>query len=665
MRLKPLAFTLILLIVFSNFARANSIFLKSDDKRQISISSGSYDDIRLDGKISYWLLKNKNISIEVYGTKAAFSKIVINKFENMKRTRFSYIRKGNYFVLYSASLRSAKIFNYTLFSNFKPEMCSSISDAKQAMSTLGESIKDRTLMDSFDNGVIDSSCHDTFKGEEYNSLAEGALNALRIPTGTKDTKLTKCLQNNNEIISAFKDDAVKDQLKILAGRLQLESAKVYQGSPQTRPLISCKSTNASSPKGTCSEADGKITLFKTSDPQKLSEVAAEYEFSHEILHKAGVTSDETVNLILNVCLNGNKVEIPTSEPQNMKIQTFQNVLTDVSDSTKDIAAGTKPTITPDTAANAPSSKPSSENSAKPEIDPKVASNVPKEVPVADLKLPTSAEMQTVASNPSTDEGAERASQQSAQQSNGLFKFANQVGAASETPAQATFTPTLASNASGFSSPGVKTRNSEVSGGPSTTQAPTYVASTRTPASNSDTNERVVQEINVRPSSNVPTNSPGSAGINAESIAKNAATATGAMAVANQASANDYRNATLGIKTGEQSGGAPAGSTAPRNANANRAPSSAPAAADSRATPRQASSNASSSSARTPDQTELMSFFLSGNYKSVRQRLLSDSTMRRNLQVNSITVIDTKGNSYGAERGQVILLDKGDQFVRQR
>ena len=62
--------------------------------------------------------------------------------------------------------------------------------------------------------------------------------------------------------------------------------------------------------------------------------------------------------------------------------------------------------------------------------------------------------------------------------------------------------------------------------------------------------------------------------------------------------------------------------------------------------------------------EIVTFFSSGSY-SLTKTKLRDTGFVDNLKTNKVTIIDLYGNSFGASRGDVIFLDDGNRFVRQK
>ncbi|WP_374029498.1 hypothetical protein [Bdellovibrio bacteriovorus] len=67
---------------------------------------------------------------------------------------------------------------------------------------------------------------------------------------------------------------------------------------------------------------------------------------------------------------------------------------------------------------------------------------------------------------------------------------------------------------------------------------------------------------------------------------------------------------------------------------------------------------------TPSRDEVVSFFSRGSYENARAKL-KDQTFINTLKQNKVTVYDLGGNEYGAEKGDVIFVDQGDRFVRQK
>ncbi|MEN0060037.1 MAG: hypothetical protein AAGB31_14445, partial [Bdellovibrio sp.] len=76
------------------------------------------------------------------------------------------------------------------------------------------------------------------------------------------------------------------------------------------------------------------------------------------------------------------------------------------------------------------------------------------------------------------------------------------------------------------------------------------------------------------------------------------------------------------------------------------------------------STGSGSGAYAPSQDEIVSFLSQSSYNQARQKLQDDKFVG-NLRDNNITVMDLAGKTYGASNGNVIFVDQGDRFVRQK
>lgn len=77
-------------------------------------------------------------------------------------------------------------------------------------------------------------------------------------------------------------------------------------------------------------------------------------------------------------------------------------------------------------------------------------------------------------------------------------------------------------------------------------------------------------------------------------------------------------------------------------------------------------NAASSggNGQNSSREEIITFFGGADYGMARQKLREPAFVKT-LEDNKITVLDLSGNAYGAKRGEIIFLDQGDRFVRQK
>lgn len=71
-----------------------------------------------------------------------------------------------------------------------------------------------------------------------------------------------------------------------------------------------------------------------------------------------------------------------------------------------------------------------------------------------------------------------------------------------------------------------------------------------------------------------------------------------------------------------------------------------------------------SSAPSAARDEVITFISNSNYAQAKEKL-SDPAFGKQLESQKITVLDLYGNSFGATKGEVIFLDQGDRFVRQK
>lgn len=647
-RLSFLVYFLVFSISASALADGNgkTIILKNYDDNNLLLSRGHYDDLRIFESETIWIVRYRNLVVNLSYKDNLINSIQIKRLQNGKVIELFYQRnKKNLLSLQQAFMRTEMVFNYTVFSKFdsNKECSSSIENsATQLITKLSDKLDDDSLFNNLEGSIIDSSCKGNAKiidEKNYINLESGIANSVKY-ISPNETELTSCLKTSDQIRPIFATTPEeKIQLDVLIAKLKLESAKVYANSPQMKSLISCEKSTNPSPLSNCSES-GAIKFFQNTPIKNLdSSKEAERVFSHELLHRVGVTDEKTADAIISICVDNKKLS-PSDFPKKPQIAWM--MIPSIKPGKDALAAAT--TDTPAV------------------ITQDVAAAVPKTVDPVATGIPTAQQLAaTTAISTATDNGAATVVQQSTAQSSGILGFANQVTASFVTPATAATTTTLASTA--VTVPNVMT----TAGG-----AVGTAAATRNPASVSEftpstvgANEKVVEEIDLDKQSKATATAAGNIDVNKVAAASVGGKTYSSGAVTKQATNNEIATTNAGGNNSGGNGGAQiigggGGGNSGGNGGANL--SATPIVKAAQRAP--AASGGSTALMTTPSREELTTYFLNSDYTAARQKL-QDPKMQQNLKSTGISVIDLNGNSIGAPKGSTIILDQGDRFVRQK
>ncbi|WP_413559275.1 hypothetical protein [Bdellovibrio sp. HCB209] len=652
------------------------------------LSYKGYDDIRidkdLDGSVDEWFLKKADTQIHVVYKMKALQTLEITKFIRDRVLIKKFDKINGKLLLTNHEDRSMQVMHGTP----DKEICNSTglnSSLQNKVFSLNQDIA--AIMAKPAVNSVPQNCNIN----KYPVFAEN-LGGIGDLLSANTERITKCLEKVQKVNDV--------DLNLVSAKFKLVVGKISTGN--SAQIYSCQLTDQNNVSGEATE-DGKIKFLIPSDKQDpvIEPDAMVSLFLHEILHISGIKSDQTNDYILKLCLNEDSEKIGTS---NIAILTNKAVQKSLDKSAAEESANTKAATFREAISTSKKTKrelASTTENLGAKIDMK------SEITNAESIVP-SAEKLNVAKVDKSPEGKAQAVRDSVQESAPLFRTANQVMGAANTPAIADsssdssqgYNPTYASSSGSRSSSSSSSSSSSYSGD-------SEVSSGSRASDRSSTRERyqsrhgrykadsssgvgkdeyIAEEIDLTKTQGSRTNSNSRSGANTRGATQyqyqtdtSAGVDRGTQAANNArgpASASEVSGSTRRGPAGSSGGGdniatgstgsaslsmdtssvgssASGGGSNSRNASRNRAANSA-----SRAP-------ASSTNKGSPEQRrELMSTLVDSNYSETRKKL-RDSSFQSELSDNQITIIDMNGGRWGSSNGAVIYLDNGDRFIRQR
>ncbi|KYG66785.1 hypothetical protein AZI86_07020 [Bdellovibrio bacteriovorus] len=611
-------------------------------------------DVDLDGKIDFWRVKKDELMVDVKFDKADVSQLFIRKIYEKDVVEILYVKEGSNLSLEFSQTRSKFLMHFS-----PDDKCPTSSEPLK---------KELASYDGFENlftnsiaiSLIDESCKKTL-GSGYNLLGSSLTKFLK-----GQDKISKCLAEpkfRNTFPAGKENDL---SLEVLKTAYTLERAKLLKDTEKTKPLITCESVDERRGKqpGISTVEGGKINVT-VADTVKNYGVSSD-KIEHEMLHKVGLFSEASVKQITTNCENLNKgiageslanlseastgttpasVSIAKqAQAENSKKEDAKIAIPDVK-STQTASNNKKGTETKVTSNQTSEVYKSAVNASS-----DTSANIPKSMTVAQTKIPSSEALsETIYTNhQKTETGISNAYSKSTSQSSGILATANNIAGAMNTQAAASLaqaknqireiastaqaTGTTSAVAKTGSTGGLISRN-KIGADETVVESITLDSQKPAVATRADASSSQVQNsrLPASESRSLPSaaetsgNIPQAAGLNSQRPDSGAAQV-------NPVGSNQ-----------QVSLGASNQNTQRQPANVNRG-------------------NGGGTS-QTGSQDEYVSFISQREYQETKQRL-KDPGFIRQLETHSITIIDTRGNSYGARRGEVRFLDDEVRFVRQ-
>lgn len=633
------------------------------------LSVADYEDIRidfnLDGKIDFWRLKNGEITVEIEFENNKLTSYYIHKIKGARVIESSYEIKNGSLELTFAKNRT---FREMYFSEGRDICIDNYNSLKKELASYSE--VEESAIRSMVSKLIDPGC----KGLLGRSYIRAAQYTLSVLSSKDDT--TSCIKNAKFESYFPNDEKTKLGLAIFKTRYFLQTAQLRKDLERHIPLIKCERHDDERRSATSYSTLEQGTIKISLPPGKKEENIDTSKLRHEFLHRSGLTSEDSVNKILEVCKkihddNSDNV-VASSTTTIMPVPDVnEGVLKAADSSTADTAAAANRPIDKIGKQNGIQSsiaskgieaqKESLTNTEKYQGNVKAAevstANIPKTLTVAQTNVPSAEALsEPIYSNPQkTPIGMETAYKNSVAQSSGVLKTANNLIGAMNTQAEAA---TLAAGKAqarevasmaaaqkidtaalaGTSTSGLTTRN-VIKPGETIVEQITIDDKPNRAATNAGTNSaanRFTTDTSATASTTAATT--GATGNTQPTQTRNAVTPAEVSAnntVVNPAA--DFSSASLGSGSG----------------SAQRQP-----AAINRGTAQRTSEVANTS------RDEMITFISRGDYELTKRRL-REPAFTKQLESQSITILDLYGNSYGAKKGELLFLDQGDRFVRQK
>ncbi|WP_374027788.1 hypothetical protein ACES2J_00395 [Bdellovibrio bacteriovorus] len=643
------------------------------------ISYKDFEDIRLDsnldGKIDFWYLKKGSTEIYTHFTDGNPIRWEVRTNKRNVITEASYTMAGGRWTLEASGVRAPTLMN------LQDEGCE-VTAIKKKITSLGDDLNRRALAMGIEEHLIDSGCQDKLSEDFLQSLTDSLSKNL-----TSSNKLTDCL-NGEEFKKAFSKDKIPVQPELLAAKYQLQVAQLGKQPKNYGPLVKCEKAKDQKAALSTDETTGFIHL----DPEALSGATPETNkksnavispssMAHELLHRAGLKSEKDVAAVEHFCKghpdNYPKISAidmtPFSMTRTLKKNAQDGAEQAATQSTANLmdqeikakANANKFDKGMGSAATSAAVKGGSQQAAAAST-----ANVPVELTVAQVQVPPAPTLSEsiVSPPPSTEAGSQQALVRSASESGGMLRMANNLVGAMNTQALAATDAGSSEAGSGSSevsrSVASTKSNAAIKGSSSNPGAALLKASTRSMASD----ERVVEQITLD-GSNIAPSAPAAASSSRNVASTSAPSAS--RAPANESSVGGSGGGEVAGGSASFGGGGGSYSGSGAGASLGSAPAQSPVRGPAATRPSGGGTepvkNAKSdtgSSAPSAARDEVITFISNSNYAQAKKKL-SDPAFGKQLESQKITVLDLYGNSFGATKGEVIFLDQGDRFVRQK
>ncbi|WP_373998631.1 hypothetical protein [Bdellovibrio bacteriovorus] len=664
--MKPAFISLLLTFYYagSAFAWVSPYFSQENKRTAFTYVDGNYEDTRIDidqdKNLEFWRIKQGNLLIDVTSSESE-KQYRIRLFANSGVTEKLILQKGEDLFEIESSQRPIRYFNFTTEG---PVCTTDNTPWKKFLSDIS-SIGRAKIQSNIEN-FLSEEC---FNVGEPAALVESIESVLKPPSNNnKGNEYLKCLESEKAKaifvgILGEKEGLTNHQKAIVGFKNAIIS--IAEGKNK-EPAFVCKAVDKESKAPIMQTSEKGLILINLPEGKKLSATDFRDKIFHEVLHKSSIEDEKLPIELTKICSpNSHRVEVSKSTSQFRSILANKNF----------VNIGSK---------NATEKAPQ-------KIDRAVA-EAPADLP----KAGSPTDMNRLADAG----GAKSVKEASQQQTSPVIRMAEKVLAGS--PAVAAEVPVngLASSGGGGGSSSSTSDNisneshsassssassyaSSYAGSDSSSEKSSRSTSSRSPASEYKLNTKVVTGSEVAAARNLK--KMGSDGLGAGEYIKEEIDLTRGTSYVASAPNNETRPSssmnqrsiasTSGSKISPVvsasevgNSGSSGGASAPLPSSGSGNSSNTGGSLGSSTIPaRQATkSNAQrgTASVYVPSQDEVVSFFTSGSYNQARSKL-KDQNFINTLKQNNITVIDLAGNGYGASKGQIIFVDQGDRFVRQK
>ncbi|MFM6928488.1 MAG: hypothetical protein ACKOX6_08480 [Bdellovibrio sp.] len=686
------------------FSTDQVIYLTNQPGKRI-LAYKDYEDIRvdsdLDGKVDFWEIKRGSFDIVYHYKNGKPRYLKISKFEHGKIKEMLYVFGSNPKKKFFE--RAARVMNGVL-----DPICKEEKSVFKELEGFPKEFNKATIIRNIDS-YLDDSC---FK-PEYDNQKDVLIGILKdvIIDGTEaKNSFHECIQSQPVVTKiAGKDSNTILGLQVLSAKYSLQMKRMAQADESSKGLITCEMGNET--KANYKE-NGKITFLFAKD-QDLSQKNETLKslLRHEFLHKAGLTDEKFTDKLVSLCSSSKdrfetkKVTAGNNKSSGLIIDNVNDASNTASKTQAASTINSKPfsmtvvlnddilnSVASDTAGNTKSETASADNaktSSQRSRAPASATgggssgvDMKSEIAQAQAIAP-SAEKLAQTKVDRSPEGIQSAVKESVAESAPVLRMANQVMGAANTPAVAssayvaevpkadiTATPSYESGSSSggsSSSDSSSSRRYQSKNGRYQSSSETVASSEGPKVITTSRNglaagERVVEEVDLTKGTNFKTTnaatpSRGQSNASREAPADRITAAPKApIGAVPAAPANPGGELASPGAISIGGGGSSVSLSGPTNINVpeNRRVSGTRAPA----------STASAQNTPTSSREEIVTFLSSGSYSVTRSKL-RDAKFVNTLKSNKVTIIDLYGNSFGASKGDVIFLDEGNKFVRQK
>lgn len=601
-------FLFFLLFLFQATTARSSPISRNDT---FAMAKEDYTDIRIDydrdGILDAWVIKDKNVSFKYYKDDVR-SYVHIQGVE-YPRMNLLITTIGEEQRIQQWVEKSKRTFSFT------QELC---ADQNLSSSNLKEvlTFPDITSEITFDDitlSLIDESCDNVL--DNYSTVT--LQNSIALLLNNSEKSLQACLGKTVTTLPLAK---ITRDIKLAGANAELNIKKFLDNPKEIKPLIFCEvgesKFKGNFSGGSASYLDSKIVLLKDKTKKTVfkDQQEANKVLMHEYLHHLGVEDEVRAELITAHC-NGDADSISI----NPSLAGNQSLALASANKAQEIVAANNQGIS------------------------KAAAETVRAIPSSPSAAPAQMAQIHKAAGESGVEAVSRS------QTSGMLASANNLmglmgtraTAATKSTASSTRTPSSTGTASRYKADSLVTTKSRV----------------KSKAGKAQAGETMVEEYVLgQGSTSAATRRRASSRQSTESAARQPANVV-----------NDQATAapTASMEKPRRQGGS---ETAPGRSGGNSRGgiSSLPNSSGSAAR-RPANAGSRSSSSSNPESTsteEYVTYFTQSNYLEVKQKL-KDTEFINKLKEVSITVLDLRGTVYGAEKGSVILLDRGDRFVPQK
>ncbi|KYG69045.1 hypothetical protein AZI87_07420 [Bdellovibrio bacteriovorus] len=659
---------LVLLLVFSYtasaFAWVSPYFSQENKRTAFTYVDGDYEDTRIDidqdKNLDFWRIKKGNLLVEVTNS-GSEKQYRIRLFSKAGVTEKIISQKGEDLFEIESSQRPMRYFNFTTEG---PVCTTDNSPWKKFLSDISGITRAK-----IQSKIESSLSEECFNVGEPTALIESIESVLKPPSiSNKGNEYLSCLEGEEAkaifVAVLGKKEGLTNHQKAIVG-FKNAIISIAEGKSK-EPSFVCKAVDKESKAPVMQTSEKGQIQINLPEGKKLSQTDFRDKIFHEVLHKSAIENEKLPIELTKICSpDSHRVALSKSNSQFRSILANKNF----------VNIGSK---------NATEKAPQ-------KIDKNIA-EAPAELPKAGSPTDMNRMADAV--------GAKPVKEASQQQTSPVIRMAEKVLAGS--PAVAAEVPVngLASSGGGggsssstsdnISNESYRASNSSVSsyassyeGSDSSSEKSSRSTSSRSPASEYKLNTKVVtgsevaaarnlkkmgsdglgageyikEEIDLTRGTSYVASAPNqetrpSASMNQRSIAS-----TSGSKISPVVSASEVGNS--GSSSGASASLPSSGSGSSGNTGGSLGSSTIPARQANKS-----NTQRGTASVYIPSQDEVVSFFTSGSYNQARSKL-KDQNFINTLKQNSITVIDLAGNGYGASKGQIIFVDQGDRFVRQK